>query len=190
MLSFILSHTTDGPGAAVLDAALSVDSSPLKAKVSRPLLLAPIVGEPGNLAVRTMSYPELHRNVTQRPRFGAVLAASCSAHSTQHPRARMHSKHMNVAPSSCAYIVGCCAGMLTALHAWDATPAASSSSGGQQLSILQELAASEMCPMRALDYAAGLDWSSARPSLGAVDPARVAQFRAFVQQVKVQRMLR
>ena len=47
VLSFILSHTTDGPGAAVLDAALSVDSSPLKAKVSRPLLLAPIVGEPG-----------------------------------------------------------------------------------------------------------------------------------------------
>ena len=47
VLSFILSHTTVGPGAAVLDAALSVESSPLKAKVSRPLLLAPIVGEPG-----------------------------------------------------------------------------------------------------------------------------------------------
>ena len=45
VLSFILSHTTDGPGAAVLDAALSTELSPLKAKVSRPLLLAPIVGE-------------------------------------------------------------------------------------------------------------------------------------------------
>ena len=44
VLSFILSHTTDGAGAAVLDAALSTELSPLKAKVSRPLLLAPIVG--------------------------------------------------------------------------------------------------------------------------------------------------
>ena len=91
--------------------------------------------------------------------------------------------------SAVLMLLGHCAGMLTALHAWDATPAATSSSSGQQLSILQELAASEMCPMRALDYAACLDWSSARPSLGAVDPARVAQFRAFVQQVKVQKML-
>ena len=45
VLSFILSHTTDGPGAAVLDAALSTELSPLKAKVSRPLLLAPIIGK-------------------------------------------------------------------------------------------------------------------------------------------------
>ena len=43
VLSFILSHTTDGAGAAVLDAALSTELSPLKAKVSRPLLLAPLV---------------------------------------------------------------------------------------------------------------------------------------------------
>ncbi len=48
VLSFILSHTTDGAGAAVLDAALSTELSPLKAKVSRPLLLAPIVGASNN----------------------------------------------------------------------------------------------------------------------------------------------
>ena len=92
-------------------------------------------------------------------------------------------------PNEEVQVAGLHTGMLTALHAWDSThtdsSSSSSSSGGQQLSVLQELAASEMCPMRALDYAASLDWSSARPSLGAVDPARVAQFRAFVEEVKV-----
>ena len=45
VLSFILSHTTEGPGAAMLDAALRLDLPVLK-KLSRPLLLAPIVGAP------------------------------------------------------------------------------------------------------------------------------------------------
>ena len=45
VLSFILSHTTEGPGAAMLDAALRLDL-PLLKKLSRPLLLAPIVGAP------------------------------------------------------------------------------------------------------------------------------------------------
>ena len=77
-------------------------------------------------------------------------------------------------------------GMLTALHGWEEANNGITFPGGkQQLSILHELAASEMCPMRALEYAATLDWSSAKPSLGAIDPARVAQFQSFVQQVKV-----
>ena len=82
-------------------------------------------------------------------------------------------------------------GILTTLHAWEeANQGGSSASGLQQLSVLHELAASEMCPMRALEYAASLDWASAKPSLGAIDPARVKHFQTFVQQVKVPQLQR
>lgn len=43
VLSFILSHTTNGAGGAMLDAALRLDL-PLLNKLSRPTLLAPIIG--------------------------------------------------------------------------------------------------------------------------------------------------
>ncbi len=77
-------------------------------------------------------------------------------------------------------------GILTTLDAWgEANQGGSSAGGAQQLSVLHELAASEMCPMRALEYAASLDWASAKPSLGAIDPARIAHFQTFVQRVKV-----
>ncbi len=162
VLSFILSHTTDGAGAAVLDAALSTELSPLKAKVSRPLLLAPIVGVLKNF------------DSSSCPDRTLRLCGACHR------------------PSAlCAWVLTevsavAVTGILTTLDAWgEANPGGSSAGGAQQLSVLHELAASEMCPMRALEYAASLDWSSAKPSLGAIDPARVAHFQTFVQQVKV-----